>query len=247
MALTLWASLPTVLDPTLHNLKIAWFDLVGKPTPPPKKKPQLKTTLNQSILQATKLVWSLLLSVLFPVSPWGEVSASQRPLLLAVLILFSGREVCPLSDLPFFSSLLSHPPHGLCNAGWLVAVVPYSHLDTRDVTYLLGTWLKAPKKKPECSGTLKNALDKSDAAGCNCLNCSCNFISFLPTNHTLGKSNLCCNFSSIVLSPPVLLSPLLSCCAIRAGAGRCWWPPTRLVRPCFFPGWSVTKVAGLIP
>lgn len=46
-----------------------------------------------------------------------------------------GEKVSPLSDPPFFSS----PPCGLCNAGGLAADVPYSHLDTKDATYLLGT------------------------------------------------------------------------------------------------------------
>lgn len=93
----------------------------------------------------------------------------------------AGEKVCPSSDLPFFSSL----PRGLCNAGGLAADVPYSHLDTKDATYLLCTWLKAPRKKPECNGiahSVKSVLDKSDTAGCSSLNYSCNFFFFFLTN-----------------------------------------------------------------
>lgn len=116
----------------------------------------------------------------------------HKLLLLTVLMLFSGRggKVCPFSDLPFFSS----PPRGLCNAGGLTADVPYAHLDTKDATYLLGTRLKAPRKTPECSGTLLTQwkvcwikVTQQGAAVWTTVFLQL-FFFHLPTNHTLRKS-----------------------------------------------------------
>lgn len=63
------------------------------------------------------------------------------------------------------------------------------------------------------------------------------FFSFLPTNHTLGKSNLCCNFSSIVFlkSPSSAFTTFVllrnqSCCGSMLVAAH------EACAPVFLPG-----------
>lgn len=186
MALTLWASLATVLDPTLHNLKIASFDLVGKP----KKNKKPKTAQNNFEPEYPPSNQTSLVSPAPRVVPRlplrGGIRFTKTTVARCADSIFRKRSLSFVWSPFLFISALSSP-HGLCNAGGRVAVVPYSHLDTRDATYLLGTWLKAPKKKPECSGTLKSALDKSDTAGCNCLNYWCNFFFFFTNKPHIGK------------------------------------------------------------
>lgn len=153
----------------------------------PKTPKQLKTTLNQSILQATKLVWSLLLPVLFPVSPWGGVSASQRPLLLAVLILFSGREVCPLSDLPFFSSLLSHPPMGCV---MLVDGLQLYHTLTSTQEMRLICWehdWKLPRRSLNALGLWRVRWIKATQRGATVWTIGATFFSFFTNKPHIGK------------------------------------------------------------
>lgn len=194
-ALTFWASLAAVLDPTLYNLKIAWFDLVGKPknckTAQNHFKPEFPPSNQTSLVSPAP--------VLFPVSPWdGGVSASQRPLLLAVLILFSGREVCPLSDLPFFSSLLFHPPMGYV---MLVDWLQLYHTLTSTQEMWLICWehdWKLPRRSLNAVGLWRVLWIRVTRQGATVWTICATFFSSLPTNHTLGKSNLCCDFSSIV-------------------------------------------------
>lgn len=194
--------------------------------------------MNRSILQATKLVWSLLLPVLFPVSPWGGVSASQRPLLLAVPILFSGREVCPLSDLPFFSSLLSHPPMGCV---MLVDGLQLYHTLTSTQEMRLICWehdWKLPRRSLNAVGLWRVRWIKATQRGATVWTIGATFFSFLPTNHTLGKSNLSCNFSSIVFfkSPSSAFTTFVLLLRNQSWCGSMLVAAHEACAPVFLPG-----------
>lgn len=197
VTLTLWAGLATVLDPTLHNLKIVWFDLISRACGKQKKTAQHNFEPKYPPSNQTNLVSPAPCVVpRLPLRGWGGICFTKTTVARCADSIFRKKSLSFVWSPFLFISALSSP-HGLCNAGGLVAVVPFSHLDTKDETYLLGTWLKAPKKKSECSGTLKSALDKSVTAGCNCLNHSRNCFFFYQQTTHWEKSLICVAIAAV--------------------------------------------------